>query len=620
MSSVRHFIWGLLLTFTVIFVAPPMAGAASRDAQAHFERANDYFDKGDYDKAIAEYDIAIRLDPTNAQAFIGRGSAYGLKSDYDRALPDFNEALRLNPRLENALANRAVVLSQKGDDDAALVDLDQLSKVNPRNPLSFLLRATIYMERRQYDRAVAELNKGLEIDPKNTDGLVNRAESYIALKQMDRAAADFAAAIKSSPSKSNPLLLRAEFFEDQEKFDAALADLNQAVKVEPKVGRNYAKRGDIWRKKGDLDHAAADYEQAIKLDPNTPFGFQGRGLVYRARGQFPQAVQQFGEVISRYPSYLPAYLERGLADEAMRDYSAARKDYQQAATMSPLFNYADKTVDSTDEQKTAQARLALLADADKPQAPTQATATAIAPPATHVALVIGNGAYREVNRLTNPVNDARRIAQALRDIKFDVTEGEDLDYAAMQALVNGFARRAVTAQMVLIFYAGHGVQIDGRNYLLPIDISTSSAEGLAKKAVSLDTILSGLDDKTHATLVFLDACRDNPFAPEGGAKSAAAGRNLSLGPGLSAPASLGHGGMAGAGTLLAFATAPGQVALDGDDGDSPFSVALIRHIATPDLEIQSMLTRVRADVVKATNGSQIPWSNSSLLGEVYLVR
>jgi uncharacterized caspase-like protein len=78
--------------------------------------------------------------------------------------------------------------------------------------------------------------------------------------------------------------------------------------------------------------------------------------------------------------------------------------------------------------------------------------------------------------------------------------------------------------------------------------------------------------------------------------------------------------MAGAGTLLAFATAPGQVALDGDDGDSPFSVALIRHIATPDLEIQSMLTRVRADVVKATNGSQIPWSNSSLLGEVYLVR
>jgi len=88
----------------------------------------------------------------------------------------------------------------------------------------------------------------------------------------------------------------------------------------------------------------------------------------------------------------------------------------------------------------------------------------------------------------------------------------------MQSLVNGFARRAVTAQVVLIFYAGHGGQIDGQNYLLPIDISTSSAKGLAKKAVSLGTVLAGLDDKTHARLVFLDACRDNPFVSQSGAK------------------------------------------------------------------------------------------------------
>jgi uncharacterized caspase-like protein len=178
-------------------------------------------------------------------------------------------------------------------------------------------------------------------------------------------------------------------------------------------------------------------------------------------------------------------------------------------------------------------------------------------------------------------------------------------------------RRAVSARIVLVFYAGHGIQVDGQNYLLPVDIGTSSADDLKAKAIALDTVLAGLDDKTHATIVFLDACRDNPLAP---AMLAAAGgsRSMSSSPGLIAPDALARGGTAGAGTLLAFATAPGKVALDGEGTNSPFSQALARHIAEHGVEIQSMLTRVRSDVVSATSGRQIPWSNSSLLGEVYL--
>lgn len=622
MWSVRGIVWGFLFAIAVMFALPGAASAASAEARRHFDRAGEYFDRDDWDKAIAEYDIAIRLDPTYADAFGNRGGAYAEKSDYDHALADLTEALRLNPKLEFALANRAVVLSQQGKNDAAIVDLDQLTRLNPRNPLSYLTRAPILMERGQFDRAIAELNKGLELDPKNTDGLTNRAVAYHELKQEDRAAADFAAAIKSAPARSNAYLIRGEFYEDLEKFDLALADLNQAVKLDPKLARNYAKRGDIWREKGNLDKAAADYEQAVRIDANSPFGFQGRGLVYRARGQYPQAIEQFSEVIRRFPTFLRAFLERGLAYEALGDYASARKDYQQAATMSPLFYVASGSMDSTPEQKTALARLAVLADVtDAPARPAAATTTtpAVAAP-SHIALVIGNGAYREANRLANPVNDARRIAQSLREIKFDVTEAMDLDHASMQSLVNGFMRRAVTAQVVLIYYAGHGIQVDGQNFLLPVDVGVGSPEKLAAKALSLSTVLSGLDDKTHAAIVFLDACRDNPFAPPADARPAAAGRNLSMGGGLSAPDSLNRGGMAGAGTLLAFASAPGKVAFDGEDGHSPFSEALIRHIGTPDVEIQSMLTRVRSDVVRATNGSQIPWSNSSLLGEVYLAQ
>jgi uncharacterized caspase-like protein len=130
-------------------------------------------------------------------------------------------------------------------------------------------------------------------------------------------------------------------------------------------------------------------------------------------------------------------------------------------------------------------------------------------------------------------------------------------------------------------------------------------------------MLAGLDDQIRTNIVILDACRNNPVAPP--AAVAQASRSVTVRSGLAAPSGLGKGATTGAGTLLAFATAPGQVALDGDGDNSPFSFALARHMGTPGLEVQQMLTRVRAEVVAATGSKQVPWSNSSLLGEVYLV-
>ncbi|HMJ28965.1 MAG TPA: caspase family protein, partial [Xanthobacteraceae bacterium] len=131
-----------------------------------------------------------------------------------------------------------------------------------------------------------------------------------------------------------------------------------------------------------------------------------------------------------------------------------------------------------------------------------------------------------------------------------------------------------------------------------------------------DTILAGLDDQVRTNILILDACRNNPVASQ--VASAGPSRTIEPGSGLAAPAALGSGATLGAGTLIAFATAPGQVALDGEGINSPFSAALSRHIGTPGLEVQQMLTRVRAEVVAATKARQVPWSNSSLLGEVYL--
>jgi uncharacterized caspase-like protein len=182
-------------------------------------------------------------------------------------------------------------------------------------------------------------------------------------------------------------------------------------------------------------------------------------------------------------------------------------------------------------------------------------------------------------------------------------------------MIREFLREAARSQVAIVYNAGHGVQIDGRNYLVPADAQLKPGGSLTDTMMDMDTIMAGLDDQLRTNILILDACRNNPMAPQ----VASAGANRAIaGGGLAAPSSLGSGSTLGAGTLIAFATAPGKVALDGEGANSPFSAALSKYMPTPDIEVQQMLTRVRADVVAATDSKQVPWSNSSLLGEVYL--
>jgi uncharacterized caspase-like protein len=162
--------------------------------------------------------------------------------------------------------------------------------------------------------------------------------------------------------------------------------------------------------------------------------------------------------------------------------------------------------------------------------------------------------------------------------------------------------------VALLFYAGHGLQVDGRNYLVPVDAKLETASDLNFGTVDLDRILASLEDPARANIVILDACRDNPLARSFAAKT----RSAAVGAGLAAYTSLGTG------TLIAFSTAPGKVAADGEGANSPFTQGLIKYLRTPGLEVRQMLTRVRNDVAKATGEKQVPWDNSSLRGDVYL--
>ncbi len=226
-----------------------------------------------------------------------------------------------------------------------------------------------------------------------------------------------------------------------------------------------------------------------------------------------------------------------------------------------------------------------------------------------VALVIGNGAYKHAPALANPKNDAEGMTAALKRMKFEVVSGVDLDKPALERLLRDFAQRIEGADVALVFYAGHGLQVHGRNYFVPVDSKLERESDLDFEAVPLELLQRLMEQGQRTNIIVLDACRDNPLA-RNLARSMGT-RSVGIGRGLGQA-------QAGVGTLIVYATQPGNVALDGQAKNSPFTEALLKHIEAPGLEVRLVVSRVRQAVIAATKGKQVPWDSSSLVGEVYL--
>jgi uncharacterized caspase-like protein len=243
-------------------------------------------------------------------------------------------------------------------------------------------------------------------------------------------------------------------------------------------------------------------------------------------------------------------------------------------------------------------------------------AQAATPDAKRIALVIGNSKYVHAVALPNPANDAHLIASTLRNARFEVIEGVDQDNAGMHSLINRFTEQSYDAELAVIFYAGHGMQVDGKNFLIPVDAELTSPAFLKTRTIQIDEFMAALPPEPAVGVIILDACRDNPLARTLAAAMPKS-RSTSLGSGL-APIEAKSDGVGTGGILIAYATDPGAIAFDGNGVDSPYSTALARHLTEPGVEIQSALTRVRGEVTETTQGRQRPWHNASLGREVFL--
>lgn len=216
-----------------------------------------------------------------------------------------------------------------------------------------------------------------------------------------------------------------------------------------------------------------------------------------------------------------------------------------------------------------------------------------------IALVIGNAAYPGVAALRNATNDANDMAAKLRTLHFDVTLNLDVGLKDMLRTLTAFGNKIKPGSEVLVYYAGHGMQVRGKNYLIPVDAEISSEISVSSEAVDVDQLL---DKLAHARLsmIILDACRNNPFER----RFRGGGQGLAF---INAPS----------GTLIAYATAPGKVASDGDGRNGLYTRELLAAMDLPGLKVEDVFKRVRANVARATGESQVPWEASSLTGDFF---
>ena len=225
-----------------------------------------------------------------------------------------------------------------------------------------------------------------------------------------------------------------------------------------------------------------------------------------------------------------------------------------------------------------------------------------------VALVIGNAQYAHAPRLANPLNDAADIGEALARLGFAVTKLENADYATLRQGLLAFTRAASASEVAVVFYAGHGIEVDQRNFLVPVDARLTSDQDVEYEAVPLELVTRSVARASGLRLVVLDACRENPFA----VAMQRSGATRSVGRGLARVEPAGE-------TLVAYASKEGTVAADGEGRNSPYSTALLAHLEEPGLEVGLMFRKVRDAVLAATGGRQEPFVYGSLSSRgVYL--
>jgi tetratricopeptide (TPR) repeat protein len=508
-----------------------------------------------------------------------------------------------------------------GRGDAAAI-FDACSRLLSSGRIPARSRATVYLARaqtwlrtRNYDQALSDYEQAILLDPANAGAHIGRGTIWWIRGENQHALSDFHKAIEIDPQLAVAYSYRGFVYRRLNNAILALVDCEQAIKLDPSQLSGYQCRAEALIDRGEADRALNDAETAIRIVPRNGPSYLARGRAWSMKGDQDRAISDFDIAATLNPQYAAAYAYRGLAYEKKGDAFRARADFETALKAEGVAAY-----DVKEARDIANEHLRLLDGvtaprpeiANKPSSAAPAVAAVsttasdkiVAPSGRRIALVIGNSQYRFAPVLANPSRDAATVADALRVVGFqDVKLVNDATRDLLVEALKSFANAADKADWAMIYYAGHGIEVGGTNYLIPVDARLASDRDVQYETVALDQVMEATEGAKKLHLVILDACRDNPFVNQ--IKRTVASRSIGRGLAQVEPDS---------GTLVVYAAKHGQTALDGDGANSPFVAAFARRIMTPQVEIRKLFDLVRDDVMSATGRRQQPFSYGSVPG------
>lgn len=470
-----------------------------------------------------------------------------------------------------------------------------------------------YILRHDYRNALASCDRSLEANPSLVDAWLNRSTIRSGFGQFDLAIKDATRALalaNTNSDRSGALRNRAAALVRRGNIAESQADLDQAARLQSADVYNLINQADFLLQVGRPDEALHNIARARASRATTTFSQQkmhadigllhGKALV--ALKRYAEALPVLAALLRIDANNAEAHALKSVALARTNDVVAAR-DALATARRLPL-----SSPDAADVFREAEQ---LVRELDSAMAPRlENSAQPARERSNRVALVIGNAAYQNVVPLTNAGRDAEALAAEFDALGFrKVTLLRDLSREQMFAALRAFAKDAETADWAVIYFAGHGLEMGGVNWLAPVDAQFKTDRDVRLEAVSIDELSAVVEGVRGLRLIVLDACRNNPFAPQ----MRFTNSTRSLGAGLARVEPEG-------GTMIAYAAKAGQVAHDGDDGHSPFMKALLKRLKQPGLEISMLFRFVRDDVLAATGRQQEPFVYGSLPSEPFYFR
>lgn len=506
----------------------------------------------------------------------------------------------------------------------------------------------------QLREALADIEIAAKLDgPMKADALALRITVNQVLGNSAQARADIGSAIAAVPASATPYVQRALEHERAGNVGAALSDLDHAIAIDPGSGTALSARAHLLRRMGFLIRARADFIAAAALGPP----FRRLALFHKSEVEL-----RAGDLQAAYDDLLAATRENGdmadaartnadllvragdLALDKLKDVAAAERHYRHAQELAGRDRNADlglaRVAEAHGDRNAAVAiyKHILAATAATPKLYERMLASFRLRQLTtpmkrgdrggfrnafnigvtggkgspdglkRLALIIGQGDYRKLVSLPNPRRDAAVMANALADMGFDVVEiAENIDEFALRNVPAVVAEKAAEADVVVVFYAGHGFEAAGVNYLIPIDAVPGTERDLRTGALRLGDLTAAAAKARRGALVIVDACRDDPFAE---ARAVASSRTTGsqqrvpgrMQSGLATVAAVAPN------SVVLYSTEPGQAALDGKDLDSPFVRALLETLSRPNRSFEAVVRDTTAGVLEKTNGRQRPTS------------